>query len=294
MQFALDQDQQRLKLLQHETGPRSTKWPPMPTPISKTSTKNWIFAWRLKKTTWHAIDSPQTPVEKQLQALQQQFTSVELQRQALDQQIDEQTQQLTSMKQKLELLVSEDEYLVTGNFNHADTIRSEEVEIALLREKAAEGEIMKTPGIIDGVIVAIVISLGAGVTSLVLGGFAILTPPVQPGAVVRSTLIYLVYLLKRSKAKVGRVVVIAGWAAQASAAGSSTYRCLNRCWFRPASSGWCARFTSTARCLRRALISGWYRPDSQPAHGPWSIPAASAGPCGASSWSRPCFAGSRT
>jgi hypothetical protein len=39
------------------------------------------------------------------------------------------------MKQKLELLVNEDEHLVTGNFNHADTIRSEEVEIALLREK---------------------------------------------------------------------------------------------------------------------------------------------------------------
>ena len=30
---------------------------------------------------------------------------------------------------------------------------------------------MKTPGIIDGVIVAMVISLGAGVASLVLGGF---------------------------------------------------------------------------------------------------------------------------
>jgi hypothetical protein len=74
-------------------------------------------------------------IEKQRQALQQQSISIELQRQALEAQIDEQNQQLTSMKQKLELLVSQDEHLVSGNINHADTIRSEEVEIALLREK---------------------------------------------------------------------------------------------------------------------------------------------------------------
>jgi hypothetical protein len=71
---------------------------------------------------------------------------------------------------------------------------------------------MKNPGIIDGVMVALVISLSAGAASLVLGGFiayATLFNLVLCG----STLIYLVYLLKRSKAKVGRVVVIAGWAA---------------------------------------------------------------------------------
>lgn len=71
---------------------------------------------------------------------------------------------------------------------------------------------MKSPGIIDGLIVALVISLSAGAASLVLGGFiayATLFNLVLCG----STLIYLVYLLKRSKAKVGRVVVIAGWAA---------------------------------------------------------------------------------
>jgi hypothetical protein len=70
---------------------------------------------------------------------------------------------------------------------------------------------MKTPGIIDGVLVAIVISLCAAVASLILGGFiayATLFNLVLCG----STLIYLVYLLKRSNAKVGRVVVIAGWA----------------------------------------------------------------------------------
>ena len=70
---------------------------------------------------------------------------------------------------------------------------------------------MKPPGIIDGVIVALVISLGAAAINLVLGGFidyATLFNLVLCG----STLAYLVYLLKRSSAKAGRVVVIASWA----------------------------------------------------------------------------------
>ena len=60
---------------------------------------------------------------------------IESQRQALVKQLDEQSQQLTSMKQKLELLVNEAEHFVNGNFNPADTVRNEEVEIALLRAK---------------------------------------------------------------------------------------------------------------------------------------------------------------
>lgn len=39
------------------------------------------------------------------------------------------------MKQKLELLVSDDDGFTSGEFNLADTFRSEEIEIALLREK---------------------------------------------------------------------------------------------------------------------------------------------------------------
>ncbi len=73
--------------------------------------------------------------EKQMQALQQQSAAIEVQHQTLDRQIDEQGQQLTSMKQKLELLVSDEERLAGVNFNHADAIRNEEIEIALLREK---------------------------------------------------------------------------------------------------------------------------------------------------------------
>ena len=70
---------------------------------------------------------------------------------------------------------------------------------------------MKAPGIIDGVIVAIIISLGAGSASLLLGGFVAYASLFQL-LLFAATLVYLVYLLKRSNARVGRVVVIAGWA----------------------------------------------------------------------------------
>lgn len=70
---------------------------------------------------------------------------------------------------------------------------------------------MKTPGIIDGVIVALVISLYAAAISLVLGGVIAYTTLFNM-VLCGSSLIYLIYLLKRSKAKVGRVVVIASWA----------------------------------------------------------------------------------
>jgi hypothetical protein len=70
---------------------------------------------------------------------------------------------------------------------------------------------MKAPGIIDGVIVALVITVGAGVASLLLGGF------VGYGTLFNllllwAALVYLVYLFRRSGARVGRVVMLASWA----------------------------------------------------------------------------------
>ena len=69
---------------------------------------------------------------------------------------------------------------------------------------------MKTPGIIDGIIIAIVISLGAGAAKLLLGGF-IAYSSLFNLVLYAATLVYLIYLLKRSHARIGRVVVIAGW-----------------------------------------------------------------------------------
>jgi phage shock protein A len=135
MQFTLDQDQQRLKLLQHETTQVDRASADAVANLKNFDEELDICLAAKQDDLARDLIRRKLTVKKQLQALQQQSVSIESQRQALDQQIDEQNQQLISMKQKLELLVSEDEYFVTGNFNHVDSIRSEEVEIALLREK---------------------------------------------------------------------------------------------------------------------------------------------------------------
>ncbi|MGD2172523.1 MAG: hypothetical protein PVI79_01960 [Gammaproteobacteria bacterium] len=75
---------------------------------------------------------------------------------------------------------------------------------------------MKTPGIIDGVFVAILIAVGAGIASLLLGGF------IGRGLLFNlvllwGSLVYLIYLLRRGEARIGRAVTIAGWAALAIA-----------------------------------------------------------------------------
>ncbi len=70
---------------------------------------------------------------------------------------------------------------------------------------------MKSPGILDGLIFAFLVSLGAGAVNLVLGGFvakATLFNLILLGA----TLAYLVYLLRRNNARVGRLMVIGCWA----------------------------------------------------------------------------------
>jgi len=71
---------------------------------------------------------------------------------------------------------------------------------------------IKSPGIIKGIIAAFVISLMAGVTSLVLSGFIVQTTLFSV-VLYAATLSYLIYLLKNSSAHVGRVVVISSWAA---------------------------------------------------------------------------------
>jgi hypothetical protein len=78
---------------------------------------------------------------------------------------------------------------------------------------------MKQPGLVDGVTVAMIISLGATVASLLLGGFIVYGLLFEL-LLYAATLAYLLYLLKRSKARIGRVVVITGWAVTSLA-----------CWF---------------------------------------------------------------
>jgi hypothetical protein len=78
---------------------------------------------------------------------------------------------------------------------------------------------MNKPTILDGVTVAMVISLSAAAASLLLGGFIIYGLLFEL-LLYAATLAYLLYLLKRSKARIGRVLVIVAWAAASMA-----------CWF---------------------------------------------------------------
>lgn len=70
---------------------------------------------------------------------------------------------------------------------------------------------MKMPAIFDGVTIAAIISLGAGAVSLLLGGLLVYGLLFEL-LLYAASLAYLLYLLKRSRARVGRIVVIAGWA----------------------------------------------------------------------------------
>lgn len=70
---------------------------------------------------------------------------------------------------------------------------------------------MKSPGIIKGLIIAFFISLAAGIASLLFGSF-VADATLFSLILGTSTLAYLVYLLKHSSARVGRVIVISGWA----------------------------------------------------------------------------------
>ncbi len=70
---------------------------------------------------------------------------------------------------------------------------------------------MKAPGFIDGVIAALAISLAAAAAKLLFGHFVAAGTLFQ-AVLWGATLAYLVYLLKRSRARTGRIVVVSAWA----------------------------------------------------------------------------------
>lgn len=70
---------------------------------------------------------------------------------------------------------------------------------------------MNKPGIFDGVTVALIIAGGAGAAGLLFGGF-IVYGLLFEFILYAATLTYLSYLLRRSNARIGRVLAIAAWA----------------------------------------------------------------------------------
>jgi len=135
MQFALDQDSQGQRLLQHEAAQLVKTVNSMTASIAALDEELDICLAAKKDDLARDLVRRKLGAEKQLQAAGEQSARVELQQQTLVRQIDEQNQQLDSMKQKLELLVSNNDDPFNVAIGHGDAIRSEEVEIALLREK---------------------------------------------------------------------------------------------------------------------------------------------------------------
>ena len=135
MQFALDQDQQREQLLQHEADQLDKAVVSIGDKLQALDEELDICIAADKDDLARDLVHRKLAAEKQLQATSDRSTAINLQRQTLDRQIDEQTQQLTSMKQKLELLVKFDDSSVDAGFTSVEAIRNEEIEIALLREK---------------------------------------------------------------------------------------------------------------------------------------------------------------
>lgn len=135
MQFALDQDLQRLKLLQHEADQLAKTTSIVVESLKAFDEELDICLAAKKDDLARDLVRRKLAGDKQLQALMQQSAGIDSQQQRLAAEIEEQSQHLTSMKQKLELLVSEDNSVAGGEFANTDSIRNEEIEIALLREK---------------------------------------------------------------------------------------------------------------------------------------------------------------
>ena len=135
MQFALDQDQQRQQLLQHEADQLDKAVVSFNDKLCALDEELDICLAANKDDLARDLVGRKLASARQLQTTRDRAAAIDQQRQALARQIDEQTQQLASMKQKLELLVNTDDTATAGSFNSSDTIRDEEIEIALLREK---------------------------------------------------------------------------------------------------------------------------------------------------------------
>ena len=135
MQFALDQDRQRAKLLQHEQDQLDKAAHGAETQLQVFDEELDTCLAAKKDDLARDLVRRKLGAEKQLAAVTRQHAIVTRQIGELTRQIDERGEQLASMQQKLDLLVQNDAAFDPGNLASGDTIRNEEIEIALLREK---------------------------------------------------------------------------------------------------------------------------------------------------------------
>jgi len=140
MQLALDQDRQRLQLLQHEAGQLEKLVASYESDLHSFDEELDICLAAEKDDLARDLVRRKLATGKPVQANREQVASVAEQCQALTRQIEEQSQQLASMQQKLELLASTSDKSYFGDYATGESVRNEEVEIALLREKQRRTE----------------------------------------------------------------------------------------------------------------------------------------------------------
>lgn len=135
MRFALEQNRQRHKLLQHESQELDKAANETAASIESFDQELDICLAAKKDDLARDLVRRKLAAGKHLQALRQQAETVVAQRDELEDEIEEQAQMLDSMQQKLDLLATRESPAGTAAFEASPTIRNEEIEIALLREK---------------------------------------------------------------------------------------------------------------------------------------------------------------
>ncbi len=135
MQFALEQDRQRLQLLRHEAVQLGKAAQAAEAGLQSLDEELDICLAANEDDLARDLVRRKLAAEREASTSRARGEAVEQQCGELARRIDEQAQQLESMQQKLELLAGGDEQ--TGGYAAASggAIRNEEVEIALLREK---------------------------------------------------------------------------------------------------------------------------------------------------------------
>ena len=135
MTFALEQDRHRLQLLRHEAGELARSAQQARASLATLDEELDLCLAAEKEELARDLVRRKLVTERQLAALERQSGGVDGRIAELEQRVDEQGQQLDSMQQKLELLAGAATDQGGSAPVPAETVRSEEIEIALLREK---------------------------------------------------------------------------------------------------------------------------------------------------------------
>lgn len=135
MHLALDQDQQRLALINHEI--TQVKQDEMDgTALLQTYEEEMNICLAVKKDDLaRDLIRRKLSLEQKMQSLAKQRQCASAQIEQLTRKIEEERQQLAGMKQKVDLLLDNDDCFAGKQTAAADSIRQQEIEIALLREK---------------------------------------------------------------------------------------------------------------------------------------------------------------